>query len=109
MSGAGLFFVLEMVEPLGVGHGGAGSDHADPGAVGGFGEEDGDIEAAGEDGQAGDVIDVLVGDEDGVEGGGVFAGEGHAAEEFAAGEAGVDEDAGAGAGDDGAVAFGARG
>ena len=77
--GAGFFFALDVIEPLGVGHGGAGSDHADPGAVGGLGEEDGDVEAAGEDGEAGDVVDVLVGDEDGVEGGGIFAGEGHAA------------------------------
>jgi hypothetical protein len=46
-----------------------------------------------------------VGDEDGVELRGIFAGEGHALEEFAAGEAGVDEDAGAGGGDDCAVAF----
>ena len=36
--------------------------------MGGFGEEDGDVEAAGEDGEAGDVVLVLVGDEDGVEG-----------------------------------------
>ncbi len=107
--GSGFFFLLEVVEPFGVGHGGAGGEHADPGAVGGFGEEDGDVEAAGEDGEAGDVVDVLVGDEDGVEGRGVFSGDGHAAEELAAGEAGVDEDSGAGGGDDGAVAFGARG
>ena len=98
-----------MVEPLGVGHGGARGDHADPGAVGGLGEEDGDAQAAGEDGEAGDVVLMLVGDEDGVEGGGVFAGEGHALEEFAAGEAGVDEQAGAGGGDDRGVALGAGG
>jgi hypothetical protein len=73
--------------------------------VGGLGEEDGDAEAAGEDCEAGYVVLMLVGDEDGVELRGVFAGEGHALEEFAAGEAGVDEDAGAGGGDDCAVAF----
>ena len=56
-----------LVEPAGVGHGGAGGEHADPGAVGGFGEEDGDAEAAGEDGETGDVVLMLVGDEDGVE------------------------------------------
>ena len=33
---------------------------------------DGDAEAAGEDCEAGDVVLMLVGDEDGVEGGGVF-------------------------------------
>jgi hypothetical protein len=58
--------------------------------VGGLSEEDGDAEAAGEDGESGDVIDVLVGDEDGVEGGGILSGESHAAEKFAAGEASVD-------------------
>ena len=77
--------------------------------MGGLGEEDGDIEAAGEDSEACYVIDVLVGDEDGVESIGVFAHDGHAAEKFAAGETGIDEDSGAGAGDDGAIAFGTRG
>ena len=107
--GAGFLFVLHVIEPLGVGHGGAWSEHADPGAVGGFSKEDGDAEAAGEDGEAGDVVDVLVGDEDGGELGGIFAGERHAAEEFAAGEAGIHQDAGAAAGYHGAVAFGAGG
>src|SRR5260370_1810897 len=72
--GAGLFFALDVIEPLGVGHGGAGGEHADPGAVGGLGEEDGDAEAAGQDGEAGYVVLMLVGDEDGVELRGVFAG-----------------------------------
>ncbi len=84
-------------------------EHTNPGAVGGFGEEDGDLEAAGKDGEAGDVVLVLVGDEDGVELCRVFSGERQALEKLAAGEAGVDQDAGAGAGDDGAVAFGTRG
>ena len=70
----GRVFRLDVVEPLGVGHGGAGGEHADPGAVGGLSEEDGDAEAAGEDGEAGDVVLMLVGDEDGVEFGGVLAG-----------------------------------
>ena len=107
--GAGFFFGLDVIEPLGVGHGGARGDHADPGAVGGFGEVDGDAQAAGEDGEAGDVVLVLVGDEDGVERGGIFVGEGHALEQFAAGEAGVDEQAGVGGGDDRGVALGAGG
>ena len=107
--GAGFFFGLDVVEPLGVGHGGAGGDHADPGAVGGLGEVDGDAQAAGEGGEAGDVVLMLVGDEDGVEGGGIFVGELHALEQLAAGEAGVDEQAGVGGGDDRGVALGAGG
>ena len=74
--GAGELFGPGVIEPPGVGHGGAGGEHADPGAMGGLGEEDGDAEAAGEDGEAGDVVLMLVGDEDGVELCGVFAGEG---------------------------------
>ena len=105
----GFFFLLDVLEPLGIGHGGSRSDHADPGPVGGLGQVDRDIEAAGEDGESGDVVDVLVGDEDGVEGCRVFSGQGHAAQQLAAGEAGVDQNAGAGGRDDGAVAFGAGG
>jgi len=107
--GAEFFFFLDMVEPFGVGHGGAWGDHADPLAVGGLGEVDGDTQAAGEGGEAGDVVVMLVGDEDGVQGGGVFVGDGHALEEFTAGEAGVDEQAGVGGGDDRGVALGAGG
>src|SRR6202042_752195 len=65
--GAGFFFALNVIEPLGVGHGGAWGHHTDPGAVGGLGEVDGDAEAAGEDAKARYVVLVLVGDEDGVE------------------------------------------
>ena len=107
--GAGFFFALDVIEPLGVGHGGARGHHADPGAVGWLGEVDRDVEAAGEDAEAGDVVLVLVGDEDGVELRGIFAGYGHAFEEFAAGETSVDEDAGAGGRDDCAVALGPGG
>ena len=78
--GAGFLLFLDVIEPLGVGHGGARGDHADPGAVGGLGEIDGNAEAAGENCEAGDVVLMLVGDEDGVEGGGVFVGDGHALE-----------------------------
>ena len=73
--GARLLLLLQVVEPLGVGHGGARGDHANPGAMGGLGEVDGDTQAAGQGGEAGDVVLVLVGDEDGVERGGVFVGE----------------------------------
>jgi len=43
-----------------------------------FGQEYGDFQAAGEGGQAGDVVGVLMGDEDGVDAGGVFADGGEA-------------------------------
>ena len=56
-----------MIEPLGVGHRGARGQHADPGAVCRLGEEDGNFETARQDGETGDVVLVLVGDEDGVE------------------------------------------
>ena len=107
--GAGLFFALHVIEPLRVGHRRARREHADPGAVGGFGQEDRNVEPAREDGEPGDVVLVLVGDEDSVELRWIFPGDGHTLEEFAAGEAGVDQNAGARAGDDGAVAFGAGG
>ena len=78
--------------------------------MGGLGEEDGDAEAAGEDREAGDVVLVLVGDKDGVKfRSGIFAGKRHAAQQLAAGEAGVDQHAGALAGDDGRVSLGAGG
>jgi hypothetical protein len=77
--------------------------------VGGFGKEDGDVEAASQNGETGDVVLVLVSDEDRVKCGGVFAGNQHALEQFAAGEPGVNQNARPGAGDDGAVAFGAGG
>jgi hypothetical protein len=67
-----------------------------------------DAKFAGGDGEAVDVVLVFVGDDDGVEGAGVFFRERHATEEFAAAQAGVDEDARAPAGDNGAVALGAR-
>jgi len=64
---------------------------------------------AGGDSQAVDVVGVLVGDDDGVEGFRVFAGQFHAAEELAAAQAGIDQDARAATGDNGRVAFGAGG
>ena len=88
---------------------GGGGEPAHPGAVSGLGEVDRNAEFAGGDGEAVDVVHVLMGDDDGVEGVGVFAGQLHAAEEFAAAQAAIDEDAGAAAGDNRAVAFGARG
>ena len=52
---------------------------------------------------------MLVGDEDGGELRGIFADQSEPAEELAAGEAGVDEDAGPIGADDRAVALGAGG
>ena len=89
-----------MIEPLGVGHGGAGGDHADPGTVGRFGEVDGNLQAARQNGEAGDVVLMLVGDQDGVERAGVFAGKSHSLEQFAAREARIDEQTGFGGSDD---------
>jgi len=103
----GLFPAL--LQPLGVRHLAARGEPAHPGAVGAFCEVDRDAQFAGGDGQAGDVVRMLVGDDDGVEGFRVFSDQLHAAEELAAAEAGVDQDAGAAAGDNGRVAFGAGG
>jgi hypothetical protein len=94
--GAGFFFALNVGEPLGVGHGGSRAKHANPCAMSGFGEEDGDAELAGEHGQTSNVVEVFVGDKDGVEVGGIFANLGHSAQQFAAGKAGVNEDGGSG-------------
>jgi hypothetical protein len=77
--------------------------------VGGLGDVDRDAQAARERGQAGDVVLMFVGDEDGVERGGVLVGQGHALQQFAAGEAGIDQDAGLCGGDDRGVALGAGG
>ena len=71
-----------------------------------LGDVDRDAEFARGYAEAGNVIRVLVGDDDGVEGRGIFTGELHTAEEFAATEAGVDEDAGMAASHNCAVAFG---
>ena len=68
------------------------------------GQVDGDAKEAGEGDEAADVVGVFVGDEDGVEGGGVFADGGEAVEDFAAAQAGVDEQAGAAGGEKGRVA-----
>ena len=97
-----------LLKPLGVGHLFARREPANPRAVGAFGEVDRNAQFAGGDGEAGDVVGMLVGDDDGVEGGWVFAGFAHTAEEFAAAKAGVDEDSRIAAGDNGAVALGAR-
>lgn len=79
------------------------------GRGGEVGEEDGDAaaESAVDDGEAGDMVGVLMGDEDGVEAGGVLADEGEAAEGLFAVEAGIDEDAGLLRGDESGIA-GAR-
>lgn len=67
---------------------------------------DGDPEFLGDGGEAGDVVGMLVGDEDGGEGFGVDVDGGEALEGFLAAEAGVDEDAGAVGRDEGGVAVG---
>ena len=51
---------------------------------------------------------MFVGDDDGVQGLWLFAGQLHAPEQLAATEAAIDQDAGMAAGDNCAVAFGAR-
>ena len=61
--------------------------------MGGRGHEDGQAKLFGHDVQAGDVVGVLVGDEDGGERLGRDALGGEAAAGFAAGEAAVDEHA----------------
>ena len=98
-----------LFDPLRVGHLAAGGEPAHPGAVGAFSEVYGDAELAGGDGQAADVVRVLMSDDDGVQRFWVFSGQLHAAEELTAAEAGVDQDAGAAPGNDGRVAFGAGG
>ncbi len=72
-------------------------------------KEDGNVKAAGQGRQARDMVLMLMRDEDGGQGSGIFVDGCHAPEEFAAGEAGVDEDAGAGGRDDSRIALGARG
>ncbi len=107
--GAGLFLPLHVIEPLRVGHRCTRGKHADPRAVGGFGQEDWNVEPAREDGEPGDVVLVLMGNENRIESRRIFASDGHTLEKFAAREAGVDQYARARAGDDGAIAFGAGG
>ena len=97
-----------LLKPLGVGHLAAGGEQAHPGAVRGLGKVHGNAELAGGDGEAVDVVLMLVGDDDGVQGFRVFAGQRHAAEELAAAQPCVDQDPGAAAGDNGAVALGTR-
>ena len=67
--GAGAFFflLLHPVQPFSVGQRAARGDHADPGAMGRLSKVDRDAELACENAQSGDVILVLVSDEDGVE------------------------------------------
>jgi hypothetical protein len=79
---------------------------------GGRGQEravDRDVELAGDGGDAGDVIGVLVGDEDGVDGFGIDIDGGETLEGFLAAQSGVDQDSGAAGGDQGGVAGAGRG
>jgi hypothetical protein len=77
--------------------------------VGGLGEEYRNAQPPRQHGEAGDVVDVLMGDEDGAEGGGVFADSGHAPQQLAATQAGVHQDARRSGCNHGGVALGARG
>ena len=67
-----------------------------------------DLQLAGERAESVDMVLMFVGDEDSGERGGVFAGKLHALEGLAAGESGVNEDAGTGRGgrEHAGVAFG---
>lgn len=69
---------------------------------GGSGQErtiDWNIKFAGDGGDAGNVVGMLVGDEDGVEGFGIDGDGGEALEGFLAAQSGINEDAGAAGGD----------
>ena len=81
----GLF--AAQLEPLGVGHLAARREPAHPGAMRGLSKVNRNAEFARRDGEAVDVVLVLVGDDDGVEGCGVFAGQLHAPEKLAAAQA----------------------
>ena len=96
-----------LFEPLLVGHLAPRGEPAHPGAVRAFGEIYGDSQLARGYAQAVHVILVLVGNEDGVEGGRIFARELHASEELATAEACVNQNARFPARDHDAVAFGA--
>ncbi len=109
-----VFGFAVLLGPLGVGDAFARGDLTDPGAMCCFSEINRDAEFTGGDGEAVDVVLMLVGDEDGIERGGIFADLLHAAEEFAAAQACIHEDArlAAGrreAGNDGAVSLGTGG
>jgi len=77
--GSGAFLGAQL-DPLRIGHRRARREHAHPGTVRRLGEEDGDFELACEHAEAGNVVLVLVGDEDGVQRGGVFPGNSHTLE-----------------------------
>ena len=68
-----------------------------------FGQEDGNPQGLGDDREAGDVVGVLVGDQDGVDAIEFLAQDRQAATELAAAEAGIDEQARAPGGDQGRV------
>ncbi len=85
-SRTGLFFALHMIQPLGIAHGRPRRKHADPGTVSLLSKEDGNLEAAGQHGEASDVVLVLVGDENCIELARVFSGNGHTLQKFTAGE-----------------------
>src|SRR5689334_13914560 len=63
------------------------------------------LELASEHGQSVDMVLMLVSDDDGVQRARIFSHHMHAAQGFTTGEAGIDENAGARAGDDCAVSL----
>jgi len=77
--------------------------------VGGLSDVDGDAQTAGEGGEAGDVVLMLVVMRMAERAAGSWLAGLHALEQLAAGEAGVDQQAGFGGGDDRGVALGAGG
>ena len=66
---------------------------------------DRDFQLAGQDANAGDVVRVLMGNQDGINGAMILTTKLQAAKHFTAGDTGVDQQARAGAGDKGAVSF----
>jgi len=113
--GAELLLQAILLRPFSVGDAPLWSELAYPGPMGRFCEVNGNSELACRNREAADMVLVLVSDQDSVESSGVFTCESHTAEEFAAAQACIDEDAGAStrptraAGNDGAVSFGAGG
>ena len=97
-----------LFQPLRVRHLSTRRQPAHPGPVRALSEVNGNPQLARGDGQAADVVLVLVGDQNRVQRGGVFPGQLHAAEKLAATESGIHQDAGTAARHNCAVALGSR-